>query len=275
MGPLFNRVVSETLEEETSNPVTMSAVKMEEVGVFSESVNRELEWNDSHLGCQWSRNGRHFAAGGGEGVLLVYDYDGDMMTSKLFSSYGCGNEILALDWSYPSASAPTELLLYGLQGGGLGIFNVMTSSVLREMTVDTASAIVDVAFSPQMNGYAAATVGASVPMTLWDMASGKISLEASAPGTSTRINCIEYIPTGAGIFCGGMDGCIRLFDARSGKVASEGRVSSEPISGLQLVVNTPADGSATLFCCSTDGIVREFDFRNLSTISFLLLLLVT
>lgn len=52
MGPLFNRVVSETLEEETSNPVTMSAVKMEEVGVFSESVNRELEWNDSHLGCQ-------------------------------------------------------------------------------------------------------------------------------------------------------------------------------------------------------------------------------
>lgn len=147
MGPLFNRVVSETLEEETSNPVTMSAVKMEEVGVFSESVNRELEWNDSHLGCQWSRNGRHFAAGGGEGVLLVYDYDGDMMTSKLFSSYGCGNEILALDWSYPSASAPTELLLYGLQGGGLGIFNVMTSSVLREMTVDTASAIVDVAFS--------------------------------------------------------------------------------------------------------------------------------
>lgn len=272
---MYSRPVAETLDEEASNPVTMSIAKMEEVGVFSESVNRELEWNDSHLGCQWSRNGRHFAAGGGEGMLSVYDYDGDVMASKLFSSYGCGNEILALDWSYPSASAPTELLLYGLQGGGLGIFNVMTSSVLREMTVDAASAIVDVAFSPQMNGYAAATVGAAVPMTLWDMASGKISLEATALGTSTRISCIEYIPTGAGIFCGGMDGCVRLFDARSGKVASEGRVSSEPISGLQLVVNTPADGSATLFCCSTDGLVREFDFRNLSTISLLLLLLVT
>lgn len=202
-------------------------------------------------------------------MLSVYDYDGDVMTSKLFSSYSCGNEILALDWNYPSGSSPTELLLYGLQGGALGIFNVMTSSVLREMTVDTASAVVDVAFSPQMNGYAAATVGAPTPMTLWDMTSGKVSLEASALGPSTRVNCIEYLPTGAGIFCGGMDGFVRLFDARSGKVASEERVSSEPVSGLQLVVNTPSDGSAVLFCCSTDGIVREFDFRNLSTISLL------
>ena len=78
--------------------------------MFSESVNR----------CQWSRNGLHFAAGGGEGVLSVYNFDPEAVKAELFASYSCGNDILALDWSYAAGAASSELLLYGMQGGGLG-----------------------------------------------------------------------------------------------------------------------------------------------------------
>ena len=63
--------------------------------MFSESVNR----------CQWSRNGLHFAAGGGEGVLSVYNFDPEAVKAELFASYSCGNDILALDWSYAAGAA--------------------------------------------------------------------------------------------------------------------------------------------------------------------------
>ena len=38
--PLFSRQISEIVEEEEASPVSMNITKMEEVGVFSESVNR-------------------------------------------------------------------------------------------------------------------------------------------------------------------------------------------------------------------------------------------
>ena len=75
---------------------------------------------------------------------------------------------------------------------------------------------------------------------------------------------------GSGLYCGCADGCVRLFDVRSGKIASEDRVSNDAISGLRVSVSTPANGSATLFCCSTDGLLREYDLRNMMTISFFL-----
>lgn len=131
--------------------------------MFSESVNR----------CQWSRNGLHFAAGGGEGVLSVYNFDPEAVKAELFASYSCGNDILALDWSYAAGAASSELLLYGMQGGGLGIFNMATSDILREMTVESASAVVDVAFAPSMISFAAATLNAPTPLSLWDLATGQ------------------------------------------------------------------------------------------------------
>ena len=90
--------------------------------MFSESVNR----------CQWSRNGLHFAAGGGEGVLSVYNFDPEAVKAELFASYSCGNDILALDWSYAAGAASSELLLYGMQGGGLGIFNMVAFPSSKE-----------------------------------------------------------------------------------------------------------------------------------------------
>lgn len=227
--------------------------------MFSESVNR----------CQWSRNGLHFAAGGGEGVLSVYNFDPEAVKAELFASYSCGNDILALDWSYAAGAASSELLLYGMQGGGLGIFNMATSDILREMTVESASAVVDVAFAPSMISFAAATLNAPTPLSLWDLATGKTLLDTATMGVM-RINCLEYLPVGSGLYCGCADGCVRLFDVRSGKIASEDRVSNDAISGLRVSVSTPANGSATLFCCSTDGLLREYDLRNMMTISFFL-----
>lgn len=205
-------------------------------------------------------------------MLSVYNFDPEAVKAELFASYSCGNDILALDWSYATGTASSELLLYGMQGGGLGIFNMATSDILREMTVESASAVVDVAFAPSMNSFAAATLNATTPLSLWDLATGKTLLDTATMGVM-RINCLEYLPTGAGLCCGCADGCIRLFDIRSGKIVSEDRVCNDAISEL-LLAPTSANGSATLFCCSTDGLLREYDFRNMMSISFLLFPLV-
>ena len=63
---VFSRQLSQDVAEDSEDTrVELTVTKSDEVGVFSESVNR----------CQWSRNGLHFAAGGGEGVLSVYNFD--------------------------------------------------------------------------------------------------------------------------------------------------------------------------------------------------------
>lgn len=253
---MFSRQLSQDITEDPEDThVELTITKSEEVGVFSESVNR----------CQWSRNGLHFAAGGGEGVLSVYNFDPEAVKAELFASYSCGNDILALDWSYPTGNASSELLLYGMQGGGLGIFNMATSDILRELTVESASAVVDVAFAPTMSSFAAATLNATTPLSLWDVATSKTLLDTATMGVM-RINCLEYLPSGFGVYCGCADGCVRLFDVRSGKTASEDRVCNDAISGLQLAAAS-SSGLPTLFCCSTDGLLREFDARNMRTIS--------
>ena len=205
-------------------------------------------------------------AAGGEGMLSIYNYDPDMTTASLFTSYSCANEVVALDWSYMTSPEAPELILYGLQGGVLGLFNTRSSDSLNELTVN-ATSFADVKFSPQMTGYCAATVGATTPLTFWDMATNKVVLEAAGLGTSTRVNCVEYLPNGAGAFCGCMDGRVRLFDARSGRIAAEEVISREAISGLRLVKSPLEENSMLLFTASTDGVVREYDFRNMATIS--------
>ena len=219
------------------------------------------------IGCKWSRDGKHFVAAGGEGMLSIYNFDSDLVAATLFTSYSCSNEIVALDWSYPMSSNPSELILYGLQGGNLGLFNTRSSDTLTELTL-SATSFADVKFSPQMNGYCAATVGATTPLTFWDMTTHKVALEAAGLGSNTRVNCVQYLPNGFGTFCGCMDGRVRLFDIRSGRIATEEVVSREAISGLQLVKNPVEETSMLLLAASTDGIVREYDFRNMATISF-------
>ena len=91
-------------------------------------------------------------------------------------------------------------------------------------------------------------------------------LEGNILGQGVRVNCLEYLPTGAGLYCGCTDGHIRLFDVRSNRLASNEQVTSEQISGMKLL-STPEEG-VVMFCCSTDGVVREFDCRNMSKISF-------
>ena len=95
-----------------------------------------------------------------------------------------------------------------------------------------------------------------------------MELEATGLGSSTRVNCVQYVPNGNGTFCGCMDGRIRLFDIRSKRTVMEEVVSREAISGLQLVKNPLEEASMLLLAASTDGIVREYDFRNMQTISF-------
>ena len=54
---------------------------------------------------------------------------------------------------------------------------------------------------------------------------------------------------------------------------SDEKICEGELSGLKLAVNVPAAGTATLFTCSTDGVVREFDYRNLSKISLISVML--
>ena len=64
------------------------------------------------------------------------------------------------------------------------------------MTVESASAVVDVAFAPSMISFAAATLNAPTPLSLWDLATGKTLLDTATMGVM-RINCLEYLPAGS------------------------------------------------------------------------------
>lgn len=224
--------------------------------MFSEGINC----------CKWSRTGKQFAAGGGEGMLTVYTFDADTHESSLYASFTCGNEILSVDWGYSNVEQNGNLVVYGTQEGGLGLVNAMANTVLRESTLPGVQSVVAVAFSPLMNTYCSALQGGSTPLAFWDLPSSKMVLEGNILGQGVRVNCLEYLPTGAGLYCGCTDGHIRLFDVRSNRLASNEQVTSEQISGMKLL-STPEEG-VVMFCCSTDGVVREFDCRNMSKISF-------
>lgn len=202
-------------------------------------------------------------------MLMVYNYDPDEHKSELFSSYSCGNEILTLDWSHSENAPNSGLVVYGTQEGTLGVFNSLSNTLLHETTVEGVSAVVDVAFSPVMTSYCSALASGPSPLRFWDLASGAMALDGAGVGAGVRVNCVQYIPNGAGLFCGCGDGHVRLFDIRGGKSVSDEKVCDGEVSGLKLAVSVPAAGSATLFACGTDGIVREFDYRNLSKISLI------
>lgn len=202
-------------------------------------------------------------------MLMVYNYDPDEHKSELFSSNSCGNEILTLDWSHSENAPNSGLVVYGTQEGTLGVFNSLSNTLLHETTVEGVSAVVDVAFSPVMTSYCSALASGPSPLRFWDLASGAMALDGAGVGVGVRVNCVQYIPNGAGLFCGCGDGHVRLFDIRGGKSVSDEKVCDGEVSGLKLAVNVPAAGSATLFACGTDGIVREFDYRNLSKISLI------
>lgn len=227
----------------------------------------------SHVGCKWSRDGHRFAAGGGEGILSVYNYDSETQKSELFSSYTCGSELLCIDWGYARENSVSNgnLILYGTQEGGLGILNAASNNALRESIVDGVSSVIAVNFSPVMNAYCSSVLSKDTSLIFWDFLTNDRVLEFSLGNPAIHVNCMEYIPTGNGVFCGCSDGHVRLFDVRSNKVVSDETVSSEAISGLKLLVNSQAEGSASLMTCSVDGVLREHDFRNLSSISFYLI----
>ena len=254
-GPMSRQASAEFSPKDSD--VTAQAISVTnhcEVGVFSEGIDC----------CKWSRDGKRFAAGGGEGMLMVYNYDPDEHKSELFSSYSCGNEILTLDWSHSENAPNSGLVVYGTQEGTLGVFNSLSNTLLHETTVEGVSAVVDVAFSPVMTSYCSALASGPSPLRFWDLASGAMALDGAGVGAGVRVNCVQYIPNGAGLFCGCGDGHVRLFDIRGGKSVSDEKVCDGEVSGLKLAVSVPAAGSATLFACGTDGIVREFDYRNLS-----------
>lgn len=200
---------------------------------------------------------------------MVYNYDSDEHKTTLSSSYSCGNEILTLDWSYSENAPNSGLVVYGTQGGSLSVFNSLSNTLLHEATLPGISAVVDVAFSPLMTSYCSALAGGASPLRFWDLASGSMVLDGAGVGAGVHVNCVQYVPNGAGLFCGCGDGHVRLFDIRGGKSVSNEKVCEGEVSGLKLAANVPAAGSATLFACGTDGIVREFDYRNLSKISLI------
>lgn len=206
-------------------------------------------------------------------MLMMYNYDHDSQKSELFSSYSCGNDVLTLDWSYAESGPNANLIVYGTTEGTLGVFNSMSNTLLHETSVEGVSSVVDVAFSPLMTSYCSTLAGNVTSLQFWDLATGKMLLEGTALSREVRVNCVHYIPNGAGLFCGCDDGHVRLFDIRSGKSVSDEKICEGELSGLKLAVNVPAAGTATLFTCSTDGVVREFDYRNLSKISLISVML--
>lgn len=253
---LSRQASTEVVSTEKETPVqSLTITNQVEVGVFSEGINC----------CKWSRNGKQFAAGGGEGMLTVYNFDGDSHESSLYASFSCGNEILSLDWGYPTTESNRDLIVYGTQEGGLGVMNATANTALFETTLPGVLAVVSVAFSPLMTSYCAATLGGSTPLSFWDLATNKMVVDGAALGAGVRVNCLEYLSSGAGLYCGCADGHIRLFDVRSNRVVSNEQVSTGQISGMRVLV-TPEEG-AVMFCCSTDGVVREFDCRSMSKIS--------
>jgi WD40 repeat protein len=119
-----------------------------------------------------------------------------------------------------------------------------------------------------MTSYCCSAVHNRSALHFFDIATNKPLQADNAFPAGVHVNCFEYLPNGFGMFCGCSDGKVRLFDARSNKVVSEEKICNDQVSGIKLVVAEKSDKSATLFTCSTDGIAREFDFRNLSNISF-------
>lgn len=249
-------------EEEQAPVQSVTISKSEEIGVFSEGIHCTCSLFLSSVGCKWSRDGHRFAAGGGEGTLSVYSYDAESQKSELFSCYTCGSELICLDWGYEKDNAANlNLILYGTQEGGLGLLNAANNNTLHETTIEGASSVVAVNFSPLMNSYCSSVVSKNASLLFWDLATQNRVLDANMG----VVNCMEYIPTGNGVFCGCTDGHVRLFDIRSGKVVSDEVISSEPISGLRLVMNSATEQSS-LFTCSLDGILREHDIRNTSKV---------
>ena len=258
-------------KEDSIHIQSLSVSHNEEVGIFSESINciKVLSWF-LVIGCKWSKDGHRFAAGGGERILSVYNYDAETQKSELFSSYTCNSELLCLDWGYEKEanSDYQNLIVYGTQEGGVGVLNTIRNKAYRETILDGVSSVISVHFSPLMNSYCSSVISKNSSLLVWDLATHNCLLDTVIGSTSSHVNCVEYIPTGNGVFCGCSDGHVRLFDIRSGRVVADELIASEPISGLKLVLNTPSDGSASLFTCSVDGLLREHDFRNLSNISF-------
>ena len=194
-------------------------------------------------------------------MLMMYNYDHDSQKSELFSSYSCGNDVLTLDWSYAESGPNANLIVYGTTEGTLGVFNSMSNTLLHETSVEGVSSVVDVAFSPLMTSYCSTLAGNVTSLQFWDLATGKMLLEGTALSREVRVNCVHYIPNGAGLFCGCHDGHVRLFDIRSGKSVSDEKICEGELSGLKLAVNVPAAGTATLFT-SSKGSKDKVDIKS-------------
>lgn len=196
-------------------------------------------------------------------MLTVYTCDLENHKSSLFSSYPCNSDLLCLAWGYGAGGCQ---VLFGTQEGSYGLFDTSKNTVSVESSSDGAAAIIDVAFAPQMNHYCVVAASSTRTVTFRDVENNAMLLDGSCLGS--RVIRVEYLPTSNGAFFSTSDGHILLFDFRNGKVVNDESVGPDPISGLKLVPTVSTDEPSSLFCCSVEGVVREFDIRNMSSISF-------
>ncbi|KAF5344804.1 hypothetical protein D9758_014415 [Tetrapyrgos nigripes] len=156
-------------------------------------------------------------------------------------------------------SSDGKMLAFGLNGGIIGIMNLLTGKYIQELQGHTHS-ISSVAFSP--DGTKVASGSEDSTLRLWDVATGSHITEP-LQGHTDSVESVAFSPDGTKLASGSQDSTLRLWDVATGTQITE------PLQGNSYGVNSVAfspDGTK-LASGSYDKTLRLWDVATGSQIT--------
>ena len=240
----------------------MIIMKKDEMIVSSSS-------SSSHLSHLWSSNIQLVGHGAEVNGIRFRPGDGELLAS-------CSTDRTVMIWSVFEEASPAKLCMRGHKHAVLDVewsydgSRVVSGSADKSVMVWDAESgqrikkwlhrgVVNAVSSSRHSNNIVASASDDKSVRLWDDRTTSSSTSNADLVMSHPFQCtaVAMNGDGTGVFSGGLDGVIREWDLRTGKVRQELEGHSDTITGLRMSV----DGMSYLLSNAMDGQLRVWDIR--------------